>query len=373
MASPAVPIDIPSRGPSPLPATPVPPGQTSHPKGRQGPLKKPPQPQLLAERVRQDKWNASPPQITSYLTYPKSEPTNSRFEATYESPSCGLGWRFQLQECFIYQTSSLMPRTQELVGQVGLTFLPHLCSSGPLGGVKVNVKVSYPMDKSKSVHEKEFTGISVQSSAALGTYMEPPRYQGQTHIEITLTINPSDDLCLPTTPSVNTRMALHHSLDGPTFVDAKFYLFSARVQGRPALPKAVFAKSVLLTDGSSYLRDLLTPGAGFAGGTQCDLRKDVPEELAKLDPDAFEYDSDSDLEDYDDDEELDMKGKGKAPEAPSAHDRYASYQTSLLFVLHILNVRIISAVGTLPRILKHPSRLRVRKMDGHSQSTVQRI
>ncbi|KAF9441840.1 hypothetical protein P691DRAFT_536473 [Macrolepiota fuliginosa MF-IS2] len=277
-----------------------------------------PPPPKGVERIREDKWNANPPQVTSYLTYPRFEPSGDHNSAIYASPICGFGWRFQFIDTFHYQRSSSMPRVQELVGQLEVTFQPQRCSSMPFSNVKVRVKVSYPMDEAKSVHEREFVDVSVIKDSELGIYTEPLRYKGQTQVEITLTFNPSDGLSLPTTPSINTRIALRHSLDGPTFVDTKFYLFSTKVQGRPALPKIVFAKSMLLTNSSSYLHDLLTPGTGFTNGTPCDLRQNVPEEVAKLDPDAFEYDSDSDLED--DEEMLDTKGKGKAPEAPSLHD-----------------------------------------------------
>ncbi|KAJ3573695.1 hypothetical protein NP233_g2260 [Leucocoprinus birnbaumii] len=105
-----------------------------------------------------------------------------------------------------------------------------------------------------------------------------------------------------------------------SFVDAKFYLFSAKSRGRPARPKAVYARSALLAESSEYLKNLLSSETGFSGGTTCNLRGSASEEIAKLDPDSFDYDSDSDLEDDDEDGSdyliTESTGKGKAEETP---------------------------------------------------------
>lgn len=45
-----------------------------------------------------------------------------------------------------------------------------------------------------------------------------------------------------------------------------------------------------------FSRVVLSTESGFAGGTSCDLLRDAPKEIAKLDADAYDYDSDSDLE-----------------------------------------------------------------------------
>jgi hypothetical protein len=209
----------------------------------------------------------------------------------------------------------------------------------PLSGLKVDVKVSYLGDGGNEpvmTQNRQFTGVSIRSETAIGTYAEPAQFKGSVQLEITLTFNPTDELCLPTTPSMNAQKALHHSLDGPGFVDTKFYLFSARVEGRPSVPKAVFAKSVLLLGTSNYMKDrkhsvlplaenearstdttlfvtVLSPESGFTNGTPGDLHSDVPEEIEKLDADLYEYDEDSDLEE--DEKELSGR-KGKAPVSP---------------------------------------------------------
>ncbi|KXN80752.1 hypothetical protein AN958_07860, partial [Leucoagaricus sp. SymC.cos] len=246
------------------------------------------------EKLKEDRWTSSPPSVTSYLTYRSHDPSDDRVRRRYTSVICGIGWRFQLDESFRYQKSNSNHRVQELVGQVNVTLLPHLCSSMSLSDFEVNVKVSYA---GKPGHEENFTGISIRSDTMIGTYEEPLYYKGPVQLEITLTFNPTDGLVFPTTPSINTQKALHHSLDHPSFVDTKFYLFSARIDGQPAHPKAVYAKSLLLVNASNYMRDLLSAESDFAGGSACDIFQEVPEEIAKLDPDVYDYDDDSDLED----------------------------------------------------------------------------
>ncbi len=56
---------------------------------------------------------------------------------------------------------------------------------------------------------------------------------------------------------------------------------------------------------------MLSPETGFTNGTACNLKEDVPEEIVKLDADAYEYDSDSDLEGAEDGVST-SKGKEKA-------------------------------------------------------------
>ncbi|KAF5354209.1 hypothetical protein D9756_007028 [Leucocoprinus leucothites] len=92
----------------------------------------------------------------------------------------------------------------------------------------------------------------------------------------------------------NTKKALLRSLDTPSFVDTKVYLFASKVDGRPANPREIFAKSKLLVSSSAFLKDLLSQNTGFSNGTHCDLLECVPEEIAKLDAGAFNYDSDGD-------------------------------------------------------------------------------
>jgi hypothetical protein len=45
---------------------------------------------------------------------------------------------------------------------------------------------------------------------------------------------------------------------------------------------------------------VLSVKTDFSGGTSCNIREDVPEEIDKLNADSFDYDSDSDLEDEED-------------------------------------------------------------------------
>ncbi|KAF5354200.1 hypothetical protein D9756_007027 [Leucocoprinus leucothites] len=274
------------------------------------------------EKSKDDVWSSNPPQVTSFIACPRSSPHSGVPSprpgapspdpaTTYTSPICGFGWQFRLNESYHYQTSKGNALVQELVGRRALSFQPHMCSSMPLRSVKVTVKASYPdaLDTSNSSHERVFSNVAIRTSdeGDIGTYDEPPQYRGRTHFQITITFDPSDKLSLPNSSSTNTKKALRCSLDALSFIDTKFYLFSRRVNSRPACPKVVYAKSELLETSSPFLKDLLSEGTGFSSGSPCDLSEDVPEELNKLDEGAFEYDSDSDLEDG----EPEVVGKGK--------------------------------------------------------------
>ncbi|KXN91285.1 hypothetical protein AN958_01497 [Leucoagaricus sp. SymC.cos] len=262
---------------------------------------------LHALKFKEDIWCSSPPSVINHITY--SRPKHSHKDSppkTYTSPICGFGWRFELEESFQYQTPASNPHIQELVGHIDLHFDPYKCSSMPLSDVSIAVKVTYPDvetdQKAENLgHEKEFGGIAVKvdgnKTASIGAYAEPPQYKGRAYFQITITFDPADGLSLPNTSTSITRQALRQTLESPSFVDTKFYLFSAKDQdGRPARPRALFAKSDLLTSSSTFLKELLSKGSAFSTGTPCDLFEDVAEEIAKLNPDSFDYDSDSDLE-----------------------------------------------------------------------------
>lgn len=222
-------------------------------------------PNTKAWKLHEDRWMSNPPQVKSYLAYSTASGTsglliseNEAFSAT--SPNCGFGWRFRFNETFNYVNSVSNRRVQELVGRVDLTLEPNLCSSMPLSKFMVNVKVSYPSSNAKATQGNRYIDVSLRSETQIGTYTEPSGYNGQIHVEVTLGFSRLDGLSLPTTSSMNTRKALRYTLDGPSFADAKFYLFSARVQGRAARPKVIFAKSGLLIDSSTYLHDCKSTG-----------------------------------------------------------------------------------------------------------------
>jgi len=108
----------------------------------------------------------------------------------------------------------------------------------PLGTFKANVKVSFLGHNGKSTgsHMKEFEDLSIQSEIELGTYEELVQYAGLVRLEVCLIFDPASELALPTTLSASSQKALHHSLDGPTFVDYKVLpLFSQdpRSSGTP--------------------------------------------------------------------------------------------------------------------------------------------
>jgi hypothetical protein len=214
-------------------------------------------------KLHEDTWISHPPQVKSYLAYSTASKScliseNDAF--TVVSPNCGFGWRFRFNESFQYLKSVSNPRVQDLVGRISLTLEPNLCSSMPLSKVKITVKVTFPSDQAKATQESQYSDVSLQSETQIGTITEPNGCEGQLHFEITLVFSDTDGLSLPTTLSTSTRKALRYSLDGPSFVDTKFYLFSSRVQGRPARPKVMFANSVLLKDSGTYLHDCKSTG-----------------------------------------------------------------------------------------------------------------
>jgi hypothetical protein len=207
----------------------------------------------VCQRVFEDRWNSNPPQVTSFLSFPRSKVPSAESKVTYDSPTCGFGWQFQLAESFRPQ---ILTPVSGLVGQLDVTFKPPLLfSSLPLSSVVISVKVTYPTSASPLTHEKTFSNVSLKLQYELGSYEEPAQYTGSTVTAITITFNVWDGLSLPTSPSVDFKAALCQSFDDPVFVDTKFYLYSAKKRCVPTRPKAVFAKSTLLVESSSYLQN----------------------------------------------------------------------------------------------------------------------
>ncbi|KAJ3573699.1 hypothetical protein NP233_g2254 [Leucocoprinus birnbaumii] len=182
----------------------------------------------------------------------------------------------------------------------------------PLKPVRVQLEIKFPEQEQHAGYSLTFPRVSFGSVSILDVFAAPISYCGSILFEITLTFDEADDLSFPTTHPLNLpkpssqssnpiRKALCHSLNDPCFVDVKFYLYSGRREGRPAHPKVVYANWALLCENNEYMKNLLSPAAGSASGTVCELHDDVPEEIAKLSPDTFDYDSDSDLEDEDED------------------------------------------------------------------------
>ncbi|KAJ3562787.1 hypothetical protein NP233_g9359 [Leucocoprinus birnbaumii] len=285
-------------------------------------------PKKTTEKFQDDVWCSNPPQVTSYITYPRLQTPKLNSRTTYTSPICGFGWRFELNESFQCQTPSSNPQIQEFIGQTALAFQPHMCSSMPLSPINATVRVSYPNAEGPKpvMSERIFYKVAVQTSSPtspgdrserdFGKYLGPPQYKGEVQIQVTIAFDPSDGLSLPNTSSTNTKEALRRSLDTPAFVDTKFYLFAGKIDGRPAKPREIFVRSDVLNSSSSFLKDLLSQDTGFSTGTPCDLLEDVQEELAKLNADTFDYDSDSDLED---DDELVSKGKQRETPGSAPH------------------------------------------------------
>ncbi|KAJ3573706.1 hypothetical protein NP233_g2255 [Leucocoprinus birnbaumii] len=252
---------------------------------------------LSCDRALPDRWNASPPQVTSYLSIPRllDNPTPD-LKCKYESPICGLGWQYQLLQSFCSRPSASDAQVQVLVGHLDVSFKPpSLFSALPLSNAVFHVEVTYPQLIPKVAYEKRFNGISLRSSHGLGSYERPIDYEGRTLVVITLIFDEHDGLSLPTSPPVDLQNSLHQTLGSPTFIDTKFYLYSARKRGIPTCPKAMFANSHMLLNSSSYLHDLLSADTDFQCGSSCDLQKDAWEEVNKLTAEAYDYDSDSDL------------------------------------------------------------------------------
>ncbi|KAJ3569244.1 hypothetical protein NP233_g5188 [Leucocoprinus birnbaumii] len=250
----------------------------------------------MAQKRFPDTWKSDPPQVTSYFEY-ISDVKYLDDPVTLTSPSCGLGWRFQFHATF----------TKESGSQLKVTFLPHMCSSMPLSAATIHLRFSNPSNG--GAWSKEFKEVSIKTDRTMGDYKVLCGLMGKMHIEITITFSDSDGLSFPNTtpPNATVEEVVQQSLESASFVDTKFYLFSAKAGGRPAHPRAVFGKSTLLAARSTYLRDLIAQGGtGNLTGTPCNLLEDVPEEINKLDAGAFEHDDDSDLEDLEDETEVEM-------------------------------------------------------------------
>lgn len=264
-------------------------------------------------KIREDSWNSNPPRVTSHLSLFVEYIHPSRTATTYyDTPACGLGWTIRLKR--IHHPKQTGDRFRLFI-----LLLPG--SSKPIEASQVLLSISFPGSRGGyGEPSKTLNDLAIHSGQEqLSVFNGPPSYRGQILFEITLTFH--DDQAIPITTfpvsssSLNpTKKALRHSLDEPSFIDVKFYLFSAKSQGqgRQVHPKAVYAKSAVLTESGEYLKNLLSSESGFSRGTPCGLRDNVLEEIAKLDAETYDYESDSDLEDEDEDEGLlDIVSKGK--------------------------------------------------------------
>jgi hypothetical protein len=190
-------------------------------------------------KFQEDTWNSEPPQVTSYLAY------DSASSMRVLSPICGFGWRFSIDV--------LRRRSSPLWFERGTL-------STAFGTIDFVVMISCKDENFRTTMTTSRSGLT---NAKYHLYdLELPSTTAEPlHIEITLRFNTG--LSLPTLPHPsktdispgNIRMALRSSLRTPSFVDTKFYLFSAKVKGRPAHPRPVFAKSTLLSEGCTYLKD----------------------------------------------------------------------------------------------------------------------
>jgi len=212
---------------------------------------------MKCDKVIDDSWSSSPPHVTSVITFTRlSNPAESS-AVVHASSTCGLGWRFHVVEKYLSKSSdsNSRPQDQSLVAMVQLSFHPPppLFTVFPFNTAVVHVKVVYPDSPSHVIHEQKFCGLSLKDAHQLGSYEEPPQYRGRTHITISLTFNASYDLSFPTTPYPKIHDVLSQSLDDPSFIDTKFYLFSAKRRSLPTVPKVVYGQSRLFAQFNSYL------------------------------------------------------------------------------------------------------------------------
>ncbi|KAJ3573701.1 hypothetical protein NP233_g2256 [Leucocoprinus birnbaumii] len=283
----------------------------------------------ICDKVTEDIWSSSPPQVTTVLTFTRLSTPAESSAVVYTSPTCGLGWRFHVVEKYP-SAKTPDPNSQSQVSKPPSTATVQLSYQPPPSKLAtlafsvdtVRVKVTYPDDPSQCSHEREFKQASLKEVHQLGSYEEPPHYKGSTHITISLLFSASEALSFPTTPHPNTPVALSQSLDEPAFIDTKFYLFSAKRRSMPTKPKAVYAKSLLLMNASSYLDSLLSTNTSFSNGTPCLLKEETSEEIAKLTAEKYDYDSDSDLESLlgdDDNDDVDDGEKELVPKVETTN------------------------------------------------------
>ena len=194
-------------------------------------------------KVIDDSWLTNPPQVTSVITFTRLSNPMQLSAAVHTSSTCGLGWRFHVVEKYLSKLSDSGPRPQNksLVATVQLSFHPPppLFTVFAFNVVVVYVKVVYPDSSLHVTHERKFYEFSLKGVHQLGSYEEPPQYRGRAHITISLTFDASYDLSFPTTPHSKIQDVLSQSLDDPSFIDTKFYLFSAKRRSLPVAPKAV--------------------------------------------------------------------------------------------------------------------------------------
>jgi len=175
----------------------------------------------------------------------------------HTSSTCGLGWRFHVVEKYLSKLSDSNPQSQNksLVATIQLSFHPPppLFTVFAFNVAVVHVKVVYPDSSSHATHEQKFYGLFLKDIHQLGSYEEPPHYRGRTHIAISFAFDASYDLSFPTTPHPKIHDVLGQSLDDPSFIDTKFYLFSAKRRSLPTAPKVVYGQSRLFAQSNPYL------------------------------------------------------------------------------------------------------------------------
>ncbi|KAJ3573689.1 hypothetical protein NP233_g2262 [Leucocoprinus birnbaumii] len=250
----------------------------------------------------QDDWTLHPMIFTSHLSLRRHQPGDNRSQMiTCKSPVCELGWAFEVEMTAV-PPDSWFPNPSD---RVSLYIQPGMRVTG-MGLTAARITVDTPILSAPS-HTKEFKNVVLDCRQRLGVYLYPT-LTGDVRFDITLTFDEENSrhLVFPAPAIANfsqslssTNKALRNSLDDPSFIDTKFYLFSAKCRGKPTGPRSIYAKSTLLIGCSEYIQDLLSPQTEFQAGTQCNIRDQVSEEIAKLDPDSYDYESDSDLDDVD--------------------------------------------------------------------------
>lgn len=212
---------------------------------------------MKCDKVLEDSWSSSPPQVTSVITFTRLSNPGEFSAVVHTSPACGLGWRFNVVEKYISKLSEPDSKSQNksLVATVQLSFHPPspLFTVFAFNAATVHVKVTYPDSSSHMTHEQKYSEYSLKEVRQLGLYEEPSQYRGRTHIAISIIFDASDNLSFPTTPHPSIKDILGQSLDDPLLIDTKFYLFSAKRRLRPTAPKVVYGQSRLFAHSGSYL------------------------------------------------------------------------------------------------------------------------
>ncbi|KDQ57709.1 hypothetical protein JAAARDRAFT_35395 [Jaapia argillacea MUCL 33604] len=282
----------------------------------------------------------------------------------YSSP-CGLGWRFaiafdshppEVDVFFDLHTAGQKLQPSDVL-QVSVALISE--EKAPVSGSQTEDRL-LPVSGPSPVRLKSWLPANIMAKPFLFARVTAPNIK---KLGETAAADSNERVQL-------LNQTLLGSLDGASFVDTKFVLFSRRssVLGEVNSPVTLFANATLLSARSKYFETLLRNN-GFLEAALVDLGDEVPDDMHLRLAD-YEYESDSDLEE---EEECDITRRGttssqsfgsdmmkpmvyRGQKGRVVHIKDAAYKTmrSLLFYLYTGNFAFLPLRSARPEISVTP-------------------